>query len=131
MIKRFGKRRAEIMCFLNGLSEHEKLVVFTHLSTDNVIVARVPELARTVTDMHRGQEDSNLELEFLARRKGCRLEQGPGDRWRVIPAAGHSAALSFSIRSAQQAWLPRKEASALLRSLADQAQPAVPRLPKS
>jgi hypothetical protein len=109
MIKKLGKRRAEIMAFLNGLSEHEKFVVLTYFSNDDAITAH-PGAREDRYGYASRAEDSNLDLEFLARRKDCRLEQGPGDRWRIVPAAGHCAGLSFSIGRAQQAWLRRKEA---------------------
>ena len=93
MAREFGKRRAEIMSFLNGLSDREKLVVLTYLCNDARISARIPDLPRTILDMHHAfhgmellkfadTERSNVDLEFLARRKGCRLEriEGAGDR---------------------------------------------------
>ena len=77
------------MAFLKGLSPREKLVVLSFLSNDAAIYSRVPNLARSILDMHRSYhkmellqlvetEHANLNLEFLARRKGCRLERVAG-----------------------------------------------------
>jgi hypothetical protein len=121
-----GRRRAEIMTFLGQLSGREKLVALAYLANDAGISARIPDLARTVQEMHRAYhrvellkittERSNLDLQFLARRKGCNLRrvEGPGDRWRIIPAASRG-----SVR-AQRAPLSREQALDLLRSLPDQ-----------
>jgi hypothetical protein len=86
----------EIISFLKGLSEREKLVVLAHLSNDAAIGARIPNLATSVVEMHRRNyklellklaeaEHPTLDLRFLARRKGCRLERTSGlpDRWRI------------------------------------------------
>jgi hypothetical protein len=125
MSTELGKRRAEIMAFLNELSAREKLIVLTYLANDSEISTRIPNLARTVVDMHRAHhrvellklatDNSNLDLEFLARRKGCRLEpvEGRGDRWSVVPAAGVAGSRT------QQTPLTRKQALDLLRSLPD------------
>jgi hypothetical protein len=133
MATEFGKRRAEIMTFLKGLSPREKLVVLSCLSNDAMICACVPNLARTVLDMHRSYfklellqladtECPSLNLEFLARRKGCRLERaGQGDRWRILQAenrGGRSGIEDFSLKSNI---FTRDQALEVLRSLPDQA----------
>jgi hypothetical protein len=133
MASEFGKRRAEIMSFLKGLDEREKLVVLTYLSNDAAISARIPNLARTVLDMHRAYhkfellefvegEHSNLDLEFLARRKGCRLEhaKGPGDRWRIVQAGDRGVRLGLVGSGPKRIALTRKQALEVLRSLPDQ-----------
>jgi hypothetical protein len=118
------------MAFLSGLTAREKLIALTYLANDAGVSARIPDLARTVLDMHRAHhrvellklttQSANLDLEFLARRKGCRLEpvEGPGDRWRVMPAANVGGART------QRASLSRKQALDLLRSLPDQQRKA-------
>ena len=129
----FAKRRAEIMTFLKGLNEREKLVVLAHLSNDAVISARIPDLARTVLDMHHAYhklellklveaEHSNLDLEFLARRKGCRLEraEGPADRWRIVQADKRGVRLGPGGSGTKPSALTRKQALEKLRSLPDQ-----------
>ena len=133
MATEFGKRRAEIMTFLKGLSAREKLVVLSYLSNDAAICARVPNLARAILDMHRSYyklellqladtEHPNLDLEFLARRKGCRLEraEGSGDRWRIFEVDDRGARLRIEERGAKRAALTRGQALEALRSLPDQ-----------
>jgi hypothetical protein len=126
-----GVRRAEIMAFLSGLSTREKLIVFTYLANDVGIVGRVSDLARVVLDVHRSRQrvkvlnltsdGANVDLEFLARRKGCRLEAagGPGDRWRVIPLPGRMGLVDRACSGAERDRLTRRQALALLRSLPD------------
>jgi hypothetical protein len=93
----FGTRRAEIVTFLKGLTDGEKLVVLEFLSKDSMIRANAPDFARTVLNLRRscrnltvvraiGSERSSLDLEFLAHRKGCRLErvEGVSDAWRIL-----------------------------------------------
>ena len=93
-------------------------------------------LGKTVLDMHRAYhrvellklatENSNLDLEFLARRKGCRLEpvEGPGDRWRITPAANRGSWPGAGGRPTQSTLLTRKQALDLLRSLPDRQRKA-------
>jgi hypothetical protein len=62
-----------------------------------MIRANAPDLARTVLNLRRscrnltvvraiGSERSSLDLEFLAHRKGCRLErvEGLSGAWRIL-----------------------------------------------
>ena len=139
MASELGRRRAEIMTFLKGLSEREKLVVLAYLSNDAGICARAPHLARTVLDMHRsyneGQviqlaatEASNLDLELLARRKGCRLQRvaGPGDRWRILPADDRGARLAIEEHGRRCNSLTLGQALEALRALPDQGAAAKP-----
>jgi hypothetical protein len=129
----FGRRRTEIMAFLGGLSEREKLIVLTYLSNDAAINARIaPELASTVLDMrrslHRAEllklaaDNSNVDLQLLARRKGCRLEQRPGDRWHIASCSNRNAGLGIAVARPQQALLTRRQALDVLRSLPDRQQ---------
>jgi hypothetical protein len=128
----FGRRRAEIMAFLGGLSEREKLIVLTYLSNDAAIGARIPELPRTVLDMrrslHRAEllklaaDNCNVDLQLLARRKGCLLEQRPGDRWRIASCTNRKTGLGIAIARPQQALLTRRQALDVLRSLPDRQQ---------
>jgi hypothetical protein len=128
----FGKRRAEIMTFVKGLSAREKLVVLSCLSNDAAICARVPNLARTILEMHRSYHKlevlqlvetgrPNLNLEFLARRKGCRLEraEGPGDCWCIFRADNRSVRLGIEHGPMRNA-LTCSQALEALRSLPDQ-----------
>jgi hypothetical protein len=92
----FGRRRAEIVTFLKGLNDREKLAVLEFLSNDPMIRPKAPDLGGTVLNLRRScrnltlvhaaeAERSSLDLEFLAQRKGCRVErvEGPVDRWRI------------------------------------------------
>jgi len=130
MATEYGTRRAEIMAFLKGLSPREKLVVLSFLSNDAAIYSRVPDLARSVLDMHRSYhkmellqlvetEHTNLNLEFLARRKGCRLERvvGVADRWRILRA--HDRGVGLSVEADGQTRRPLTVGQALeaLRAL--------------
>ncbi len=104
MASEFGKRRNEIMSFLKALNEREKLVVLAYLSNDAAIGACVPNLAGSILEMHRRYhrlellklaetERPTLDLGFLARRKGCRLERAAGlpGRWRIRRLHGNVA----------------------------------------
>jgi hypothetical protein len=128
-----GRRRTEIMTFLKGLSEREKLLVLAYLSNDAGICARAPHLASTVMDMRRsynkGQviqlaaaEASNLDLEFLARRKGCCLHRvaGPGNRWRISPAEDRGVTLGSEGHGLSRNSLTLGQALEALRALPDQ-----------
>jgi hypothetical protein len=127
MTHEVGKRRAEIIAFLDALTEHEKLVALAHLSNNPAVGARIPHLARAVLDADRAQrqaeviklasESSSLELEFLARQKGCRLVrvEGAGDRWRVVATGGTNAKAHAG--GGKQPALTRNQALVLLRSL--------------
>ena len=136
MSSELGKRRAEIVAFLGQLNNREKLIVLTYLANDAGIGARIPDLSKTVLDMHRAYhrvellksatENSNLDLEFLARHKGYRLEpvEGPGDRWRITPAANRGGWPGAGGRLTQSTLLTRKQALDLLRSLPDKQRKA-------
>jgi hypothetical protein len=132
MATEFGERRAEIMIFLKRLSAREKLVVLSFLSNDAAICARVPNLARTILDMHRSYhklellqlvetEHPNVDLEFLARRKGCRLERtgGTGDSWRILTADNRGARLRVEEHCPKRITFTLKQALDALRSLPD------------
>ena len=132
MTREFGKRHAEIMSFLSGLSEREKLVVLTYLGNDPAISARIPNLARTVLDMHRAHhraellklvetEHHNLELAFLARRKGCRLVRATGveDRWCILSTHDQSPRQRTTGCGLERNSLTRVQALQVLRSLPD------------
>jgi len=133
MTKEFAERRAKIIAFLTGLTPREKLIVLACLSNDATISARIPDLAKTVLDMHRAQHSvelralaetarSNLELRLLARRKGCRLEPAdrPADLWRIVyPGDLHGRIVSNTSRPMEAA-VTRKQALDILRSLPDQ-----------
>jgi len=95
----FEKRRSEILNFLRGLTDREKLVALPYLANDGAFRARIPGLAAAIMDMHRAHhksellklksapaQSSSLDLELLARRKGCRSERAPGspDLLRVV-----------------------------------------------
>jgi hypothetical protein len=92
-----GKRRSEIIRFLGGLTDREKLLALAYLANDQMISARIPGLASTIMDMHRahhrsallksvGAKSCTIDLELLARRKGCRIEPafGSTDLWRIV-----------------------------------------------
>ena len=130
MATEFGARRAEIMTFLKGLSPREKLVVLSFLSNDAAIYSRVPNLARSILDMHRSYhkmellqlvdtEHANLNLEFLARRKGCRLERvaGVADRWRILRAHDRGVGLSVEADGQKRTSLTLGQALEALRAL--------------
>jgi hypothetical protein len=133
MATEFGKRRAEILTFLKGLSAREKLVVLSFLSNDAMICTRVPNLALAILDMHRSyhklelrqlveSEHSNLNLAFLARRKGCRLERigSQGDSWRILRAGHVPVRLSMGEHDLERNTFTPKQALDVLRSLPDQ-----------
>jgi hypothetical protein len=132
MSNEFGKRRAQIVAFLKQLSADEKIVVLTYLANDAGISARIPSLAKIALDMRRAQhraelltlasDNSNLDLEFLARRKGCRLApvNGAGDLWRIVPAAWRDARFGLDVSRTQQNSFTRKQALEFLRSLPDE-----------
>jgi hypothetical protein len=133
MATELGRRRAEIVTFLKGLSEREKLLVLAYLSHDAGICARAPNLANTVLDMRRSHnrletiqlaraEASNLDLEFLARRKGCRLERvvGQADRWRIFPVHDRVARTNAEERYPKRFALSPGQALEALRALPDQ-----------
>jgi hypothetical protein len=133
MTNEFAERRRQIIAFINGLTQREKLVVLACLSNDAVISARIPDLAKTVLDMQRAQyraevlalaetERSNVDLRLLARRKGCRLEaaEGSADLWRIVHAGSpHSWVPSNSSRPIERA-LTRRQALEILRCIPDQ-----------
>jgi hypothetical protein len=131
MTNGFASRRAEIMAFLGGLSTREKLIVLTYLANDVGIGERISDLARAVLDVHRAhhrvdalkftRDSCNLDLEFLARKKGCRLEavQGPGDRWRIIPLLDRGGIIDIALSRIERDSFTRKQALDLLRSLPD------------
>jgi len=127
----FGKRRSEIINFLRELTDREKLVALTYLANDGSISARIPGLATTIMDMHRahhrsevlksvGAKSSKLDLELLARRKGCRLERAPGSRdlLRIVPTAD-SRAQGTGVRRSADDLLTLAQALAKLRALPD------------
>jgi hypothetical protein len=132
MTTEFGKRRAEIVSFLKGLSERERLIVLEYLSKDAVIRARVPELARAVFDLRRSchtlktlrlvqPEHATLDLELLARRKGCRLEraEGPADRLRIVGPYDRDATPGIDRHATSRRSLSRAQALEILRALPD------------
>ena len=132
MATEFGKRRAEIVAFLKGLSAREKLVVLSYLSNDAAICARVPNLARAILDMHRSHhklellqlvetERPNINLEFLARRKGCRLERvaGLADRWRIFRVHDRVTRLTAEEHGPKRSALTLGQALEELRALPD------------
>jgi hypothetical protein len=132
MASEFGKRRAEIMSFLKGLSERERLVVLTCICNDPTISARIPNLARAVLEMHRAYhknellklveaEHSNVDLEFLARRKGCRLQRvaGSSDRWCIRWVQANLARSRTEGQCQQNSALTLVEALDTLRALPD------------
>lgn len=132
MSSELGKRRAQIIEFLKELSTTEKLIALTYLANDAGISAHIPNLARIVLDIRRSHyrvellklatENSNLDLEFLARRKRCRLEpvNGPGDRWCIVPASGSDTRLGLGDSRKQRISLTRKQVLDFLHSLPDE-----------
>jgi hypothetical protein len=106
-------------------------MVLTYLSNDAAICARIPDLASTVLEMHRAYhgldlvklaeaEHPNLNLELLARRKGCRLERaGPGDRWRIVRAGGRPDTKGHRPAAREARALSRGQVLDALRSLPD------------
>jgi hypothetical protein len=132
MASELGRRRAEIVSFLKGLSEREKLLVLAYLGNDAGICDRAPHLARTVPAMPRsfdkGQviqvaaaEASNLDLELLARRKGCRLQRvaGGDHRWRIFGAEDRGVDTSFEEHGLRRNSLTLRQALEALRALPD------------
>jgi hypothetical protein len=132
MATRFGTRRAEIVTFLKGLTDGEKLVVLEFLSKDSIIRANAPDFARTVLNLRRscrnltvvravGTERSSLDLEFLAHRKGCRLErvEGPADRWRILGADNRSVSSGIERNRTNRQPLTTAQALEILRALPD------------
>jgi hypothetical protein len=135
MATEFWKRRAEIMTFLKGLSEREKRVVLLYLCNDASIA---PNLASKLAGIRHSchepksiqlAEGSNLDLAFLARRKGCRLERvvGAGDRWRIF-IRGHDDGdqLRIARHSQNRSALTLGQALAALRALPDQETSTTP-----
>jgi hypothetical protein len=127
------------MTFLKGLSEREKLIVLAYLSNDAGICARAPHLASAVMDMRRSYnkrqviqlaaaEASNLGLELLARRKGCRLQRvtGPGNRWRIFPAEYRGFSPCVEEQGPRRNSLTPGQALEALRALPDQDASARP-----
>jgi hypothetical protein len=133
MAGEFGRRRAEIIAFLKGLSERERLVALTYLSNDAAISAGVPDLARAVLGMHRScyrrellqlvDKGPNLDLRILARRKGCRIQRvvGPQERWRIIPSHAPLPQQAGSAHGPRQDAITPIELLEVLRSLPDEA----------
>jgi hypothetical protein len=126
MASEFGKRRNEIISFLKALNERERLVVLAYLSNDAAIGVRVPNLAASILEMHRRYhklellklaetEHPTLDLGFLARRKGCRLERAAcqPDRWRIHHLHDNV------VRHPQQNALTLAQALEALRALPD------------
>jgi hypothetical protein len=130
----FGTRRAEIVTFLKGLTDGEKLVVLEFLSKDSIIRANAPDFARTVLNLRRscrnltvvratGTERSSLDLEFLAHRKGCRLErvEGPEDCWRILGADNRSVSSGIERHTMNRHPLTAAQALEILRALPDRS----------
>jgi hypothetical protein len=134
MTNDFAERRRQIIAFLNGLTQPEKLLVLACLTNDAAIRARIPDLAenpaKTVLDMRRAHYRaevlalaetgrSNVDLRLLARRKGCRLEaaEGSADLWRIVYAGNPRP--SHSSRPIERA-LTRRQALEVLRCIPDQ-----------
>jgi hypothetical protein len=124
----FGRRRSEIVRFLGALTDREKLLALAYLANDRMISARIPGLANTIMDMHRahhrsallksvGTTSCNIDLELLARRKGCRLERALGstDLWRIVSDCSAKSAPPISSGPA----LTPTEALLTLRALPD------------
>jgi hypothetical protein len=133
MANDFGKRRSEIISFLKGLNEREKLVVLAFLSNDGAIGARVPGLTASIVEMHRRHhkydllklaeaKQPTLDLGLLARRKGCKLERAVGlpDCWRIRRLAGNVA------RHLDRNTLTLRQALEALRALPDRGSAAKP-----
>ena len=127
----FGKRRSEIISFLRALTDREKLVALTYLANDGSISRRIPSLSIAIMEMHRAHhrsellksvqaEGSSLDLELLARRKGCRLERAPGspNLLRIVPTGNCRAWRQGASRPEE--FLSRTQALAKLRALPDQ-----------
>jgi hypothetical protein len=133
MTNEFAERRRQIIAFINGLTQREKLDVLAWLSNDAAIGARIPDLAKTVLAMRRAHyraevlalaetERSNVDLRLLARRKGCRVEpaEGSADLWRIVYGGNlHSWAQSSRSRPIERA-LTRRQALEILRCILDQ-----------
>ena len=132
MTTEFGKRRTEILAFLKTLDKREKLVVLSFLSNDATICARVPNLASAILDMHRAYhklellqpvetEHPRINLEVLARRKGCRVERiaEHGDCWRILRLGHGPVRLSLVDHGVQQTTFTLMEALDILRTLPD------------
>jgi hypothetical protein len=124
----FGRRRSEIVRFLGALTDREKLLALAYLANDRMISARIPGLANTIMDMHRahhrsallksvGTTSCKIDLELLARRKGCRLERALGstDLWRIVSDCSAKSAPPISSGPA----LTPTEALLTLRALPD------------
>jgi hypothetical protein len=124
----FGTRRAEIVTFLKGLTDREKLAVLEFLSNDPMIRSKAPDLARTVLNLRRScrnltlvhaadAERSSLDLEFLAHRKGCRVErvEGAPGAWRIFRTDGRS--VPSGIEGADRRTLTTAQALEILRAL--------------
>ena len=124
----FGRRRSEIVRFLGALTDREKLLALAYLANDRMISARIAGLANTIMDMHRahhrsaslksvGTTSCNIDLELLARRKGCRLERALGstDLWRIVSDCTAKSAPPISSGPA----LTPTEALLTLRALPD------------
>src|SRR5690242_8597275 len=67
-----GKRRSEIIRFLGGLTDREKLIALAYLANDQMISARIPGLANTIMDMHRAHHRSALLKSVGA--KSCTID---------------------------------------------------------
>jgi hypothetical protein len=126
----FGRRRSEIIQFLGALTDREKLLALAYLANDRMISARIPGLANTIMDMHRAHHRSallkrvrakrcNIDLELLARRKGCHLERALGstDLWRIVSDSSTKFAPPISSGPA----LTPTEALITLRALPDRS----------
>lgn len=124
----FGRRRSEIVRFLGALTDREKLLALAYLANDRMISARIAGLANTIMDMHRahhrsaslksvGTTSCSIDLELLARRKGCRLERALGstDLWRIVSDCTAKSAPPISSGPA----LTPTEALLTLRALPD------------
>jgi hypothetical protein len=76
-------------------------------------------------------EHHNLNLEFLARRKGCRLERacGRGDCWRILQADNRAVRHGIEVHCLKRNTFTLKQALDVLRSLPDQASSVRSRVP--
>ena len=128
----FGTRRAEIVTFLKGLTDREKLAAPEFLSNDPMIRGKAPDLARTVLNLRRScrnltlvhaadAERSSLDLEFLAHRKGCRVErvEGAPGAWRKFRTDGRS--VPSGIEGADRRTFTTAQALEILRALPDRS----------
>jgi hypothetical protein len=119
--------------FLKGLNDREKLAVLEFLSNDPMIRFKAPDLAGTLLNLRRScrnltlvhaaeEERSSLDLEFLAQRKGCRVErvEGPADRWRILGADDPSAPSGIE-RFRTDRRLTTGQALEILRALPDRS----------